>query len=86
MQDKSLDVEQLAFNSISDKLYEIAQQQMETGSKQNNSLNTFKSNKLDRYKDIRIGIMGCGYVFGDYDAYTGQKKYQYSLRSNRKGA
>ena len=86
LSDKTLDIEQLAFNSVSDKLVEIARQQLETGSKQSNSLNTFKLNKIDRYKDIRVSINGHGYVFGDYDAYTGQKTYAYSLRSNRKGA
>ena len=85
--DKTLDIEQLAFNSVSDKLYDIARKQQESGSNvQSNSLNTFKNNKLDRYKDIRISIQGRGFVFGEYDAYTGQKTYQYSLRSNRKGA
>ena len=76
----------MAFNSVSDKLLEIARQQAETGSKQNNSLNSLKHSNLDRYKDIRISINGRGYVFGHYDAYTHQKKFQYSLRSNRKGA
>ena len=33
-----------------------------------------------------MNINGCGKVFGDYEAYTGQKTYQYSLRSYRKGA
>ena len=33
MQDKSLDIEQLAFNSVSEKLYEIARQQAQNASK-----------------------------------------------------
>ena len=50
------------------------------------SLNSLKKTKLDKFKDIRISINGTGYVFGDYDAYTDQETYQYSLRSNHAGA
>lgn len=86
MRDKSLDIEQLAFNSVSDKLYEIARMQAQNASKQNLSLNALKTSKVDKFKDIRISINGTGYVFGDYDAFTEQDVYQYSLRASHAGA
>ena len=83
---KDTDIESLAFNSVSDQLYDIARDQLDKQKKQNMSLNVFKKNNIDRYKDIRISIHGNGYVFGDYDAFTEQHTYQYSLRAVHAGA
>ena len=76
----------MAFNSVSDELFSIAKQQMEKNSKGNTSLKALKTSSVSRYKDIRISINGTGYVFGDYDAFTNQKTYQYSLRASYAGS
>ena len=41
---------------------------------------------MDKYKDIIISFQGSGFVYGDYDCYTNQKTYGYSLRASQAGA
>jgi hypothetical protein len=71
LNDKSIDIEQLAFDSVSDKLLEIARQQEENSKKGvQTSLNAIKTSKIDKYKDIRVTIIGKGFCLGDYETIT----------------
>jgi len=83
---REIDVEQLAFNSVSEQLYDIAREQLESQQKQKVSLNVLKKSNIDRYRDIRVSIHGNGFVFGDYEAFTDQAAYQYTLRAVHAGA
>mmetsp|Transcript_25026 Transcript_25026/g.33552 ORF Transcript_25026/g.33552 Transcript_25026/m.33552 type:complete len:187 (+) Transcript_25026:705-1265(+) len=67
---KESELEDLAFNSVSEELYDIAKDQMTSSKQQHVSLNQMKRSVVDKYRDLRISIQGVGYVFGDYDCFT----------------
>ena len=83
---KEAEIEELAFNYVSEELYGIAQQQLDHQAAQHVSLIQMRKSAVDKYKDIRLSIQGSGFVFGDFECYTGQPTYGYSLRAAHAGA
>ena len=39
------------------------------------SLNHMRKSVLSKYRDIRVAIKGSGYVFGDFECFTGLETY-----------
>lgn len=70
LEKKEDELQDLAFKSVSDELYEIAKVCMSDQKNQHVSLSSMKRSVVDKYRDLRISIQGVGYVFGDYECFT----------------
>lgn len=79
-------MEELAFQTVQSRLVDIARDISQQQSRERVNFNAMKRTSLDRYKDIKIGIHGCGFVFGEVDTMLKHKTYQYSLRAAKSGS